>query len=300
MSKKISVIIPVYNSGDCAVRVMDELLALRNDLEIVCVNDGSTDDSKKILTSYAKKHAQVVLFSKENGGAATARNYGLDKATGDLICFVDSDDDVLDDFFELADGFEDQKVDLSCGALEYFRVDTGEKKVVFDNEPDARGENETLLDYALRIMAHDGRFNGTIPKMFRREIIEKFSIRFQDDFLIGEDTCFLFDYFVAMSKLKRSEIRFVPKALYRYNYKNSGSLASENTLSWANWQKIVDYIAAKLEAGRDVDLLRKVERRWRIGCLLSVARSGKSFKEKCRFANPVKLLFAQIIVKFRK
>ena len=90
--------IPVYNAGKYIRQCMDSILAqTHSDLEILCVNDGSTDDSCEILTEYANRDIRVRVFTKENEGrgAASARNLGLENATGEYVQFLDSDD-----FFE--------------------------------------------------------------------------------------------------------------------------------------------------------------------------------------------------------
>lgn len=88
---KISVVIPVYNVERYLVRCLDSVLAAArgHDCEVICVNDGSTDGSADILSRYADR---VRVIAKENGGLGSARNAGLDVATGDYILFVDSDD----------------------------------------------------------------------------------------------------------------------------------------------------------------------------------------------------------------
>lgn len=90
---KISIIIPVYNAekylNDCIDSIIDQSLS---DIEIICVNDGSTDNSLKILSEYAKKDKRISFFSQPNKGAATARNFGIKKAVGDYLLILDADD----------------------------------------------------------------------------------------------------------------------------------------------------------------------------------------------------------------
>ena len=105
---KVSVIVPVYNSYNyldkCINSLMNQTL---NDIEIVCVDDGSTDDSLKKLNSF--KDDRVKVIHKENGGQASARNVGILKATGDYILFIDSDDYVELDMCEKLYNYASQK-----------------------------------------------------------------------------------------------------------------------------------------------------------------------------------------------
>ena len=89
----ISVIIPVYNVEAYLPRCLDSVIqnTYRN-LEIICVDDGSTDGSPEILRDYAQRDARITVITKENGGVSSARNAGLDRATGEFVAFIDSDD----------------------------------------------------------------------------------------------------------------------------------------------------------------------------------------------------------------
>ena len=93
MKKKISVIIPVYNVEkyirECLDSVLEQSL---KDIEIICVNDGSTDSSRNILLEYRKKDSRVIVLDKQNGGLSSARNSGIDIAQGKYVLFLDSDD----------------------------------------------------------------------------------------------------------------------------------------------------------------------------------------------------------------
>ncbi len=99
---KISVIVPVYNVERYLTKCLDSLISQTyQDMEILVVNDGSTDDSEKIIQEYTKNYPEKIKpFTKENGGLSDARNFGIDRAAGDYIGFVDSDDYVNPSMFE--------------------------------------------------------------------------------------------------------------------------------------------------------------------------------------------------------
>ena len=98
---KISVIVPVWNAHKYLHRCIDSILnqTYRN-IELLLVDDGSTDNSLEICEEYAKKDKRVRVFHKENGGQASARNYGLEYATGEFVGFVDNDDWILPSMYE--------------------------------------------------------------------------------------------------------------------------------------------------------------------------------------------------------
>ena len=97
----ISVIIPIYNMEQYLERCLDSVLnnTYRN-LEIICVDDGSTDSSLEILRRWEEKDPRIVVITKENGGVSSARNAGLDRMAGDYVSFVVSDEFVHPQYFE--------------------------------------------------------------------------------------------------------------------------------------------------------------------------------------------------------
>ncbi len=97
---KVSVIVPVYNTSKYLVKCLNSLLnQTLDELEIIVVNDGSSDDSQKIIDEFAAKSVKIKAFEKPNGGLSDARNFGIEKALGEFIGFVDSDDYVSVEMF---------------------------------------------------------------------------------------------------------------------------------------------------------------------------------------------------------
>ena len=102
MEEKISIIVPIYNVQDFLKRCIDSLIVQTyQNLEILLIDDGSTDGCGKICDEYAKKYKNIKAFHKVNGGLSDARNYGIQKATGSYIAFVDSDDFVNKDYCKI-------------------------------------------------------------------------------------------------------------------------------------------------------------------------------------------------------
>lgn len=99
-SKLISVIVPVYNVEPYLSRCLNSIINnTYKNLEIICINDGSTDDSLSILRSYEKLDDRIKVISKDNGGLSSARNVGLENCIGDFITFIDSDDWIHKEYF---------------------------------------------------------------------------------------------------------------------------------------------------------------------------------------------------------
>ena len=98
---KISVIIPVYNTLNCLERCVDSVCGqIYENLEIILVDDGSTDGTGQLCDRLAKRDSRIRVYHKENGGASSARNMGLQKSSGDYVGFVDSDDYIDADVYQ--------------------------------------------------------------------------------------------------------------------------------------------------------------------------------------------------------
>lgn len=115
MKALISVIIPVYNAARYLRRCLDSLVGQTyRELEIICVNDGSTDESESILTEYAGCDSRVKVIHQENSGVSVARNNGLAAARGEFVTFADADDWVEPFGYECAVGYFEDGVDVVC------------------------------------------------------------------------------------------------------------------------------------------------------------------------------------------
>ena len=127
MAAKITVIIPVYNVeiylADCLDSVLQQTL---NEIEIICINDGSSDNSLEILKEYARKDSRIIIISQENKGLGSARNRGLEVATGEYVAFLASDDWVDNNYYEkLYNTAKKYNSEIACAG---FKRCTGQKK----------------------------------------------------------------------------------------------------------------------------------------------------------------------------
>ena len=111
--KKISVIVPVYNVEKYLSKCLDSIIKQQYpDIEVIVVDDGSTDNSSEIIKEYVYRNDKIKYYKKENGGLSDARNYGVKKATGDYICFIDSDDYIDKKLFERIKCYIDKDYDV--------------------------------------------------------------------------------------------------------------------------------------------------------------------------------------------
>ena len=143
INKLISVVVPVYNVEEYLNRCIDSIInQTYKNIEIILVDDGSKDKSGDICDEYAKKDRRVKVFHKKNGGLSDARNYGIKKATGYYISFVDSDDWLEKDIYEKCMNInKDYDADIINFAIQmnhsdgkYYNQSIKEEKVLYDND----------------------------------------------------------------------------------------------------------------------------------------------------------------------
>ena len=204
--KLISVIIPVYNTAPYLPRCLDSVI--NNDyknLEIICVNDGSTDSSPEILRGYEKNDSRIKVFDVKNGGVSRARNTGLDNALGEYIAFVDSDDWIHRQYFDiLIDFAQEQNADIV--SADY--IETG--GAVDDNNIEKAYVQYLGFDGCGALKYKQNRFY-VWGKLFSKKAID--SIRFDKDMSFGEDNLFVLDVYGKNKKLGTVMLKC---ALYRY------------------------------------------------------------------------------------
>ena len=214
---KYSVIIPVYNAAGTLDRCLSSLLNQPHEnAEILLINDGSTDESGQICLRYAQAHVCVHYFEKENGGVSSARNLGLEKATGEYILFVDSDDYVTSDYFAAIDeAIERWHPDILLFGLQCFGMhnDIWQTHNFF-------GDDELNTAQFVRNVSRVYLYSNMTTKLFRREIIRTKNLRFDETLLIGEDQAFIFAYTMYVKRMAA-----IDRVLYHYARENSDSLS---------------------------------------------------------------------------
>ena len=182
-SMKISVIVPVYNCEPYLERCIRSIMAQTySNLEIICVNDGSTDDSGNVLDKLSCEDARIRVIHQENAGASAARNTGIDLATGDLITFVDSDDAIEPDIYEaLLPYFADKNVDIvHCGYKRMY-LDGSSKEV----NGTGKQVHQTRYEAAEYLLSGKMFVGSLCNKLFRSHLLA--GVRFDTTLAINED-----------------------------------------------------------------------------------------------------------------
>ena len=317
MKPLISVIIPIYNTGDSAVKLLNKLTKQGyENLEIICVDDGSKDGSFDLVAEFIRqsrlknKNLNMTILRQKNQGAAGARNLGLKKASGEYVTFIDSDDEVKKTHIEdlLKSLEKDPRNALSVCGYVYRRLRMQTEKNFFTNEIWTGLEEVNFRAYILSLLASDGRMYAAINKMFRLSVIKKAKVEFPVGWDFAEDTMFVLRYLKAAEEAGFNRIGMVLKANYIYNYGTETSTVASSSMKFNNWQKSFQNITKWAEDKKDSAEIKKLKQKWlrklylrfKISHALAVARSAMPLTKKWKYLNPLVLPLASLAAKIRK
>lgn len=165
---KVSVIVPVYNGEKYIKSCLDSIIENNlKDIEIIVINDGSTDSTSQILEEYKTKYDIIKVIQKENEGQGSARNIGIDLAKGEFITFVDADDEIHNNMFsKMYEKLQNEQADICV--CDYFEIDK-ENKIIKKAIP--QKTEDIKRDYIVSIA-------GPCNKLIRTEILKKNSLYF--------------------------------------------------------------------------------------------------------------------------
>lgn len=220
---KLSVIVPVYNSDRYLKKCLNSILAQTfPDFELILIDDGSTDLSGQICDEYSEKDSRIIVIHKDNTGVSDSRNFGLKKATGELITFVDADDYCDHKMFEHAvESLKRNDCDLLISG--YVAVDENDKfayeRKRTVNNWELKNEKQTI-DYIINnVLLPDGNGWEVWSSYFSRKIIIDHNIRFCTScHNFAEDMGFMLEYL-----LFSNSVIGIPNCDYRY-VRHSGSM----------------------------------------------------------------------------
>ena len=218
---KISIIVPIYNVEKYLEQCIESIINQDyKNLEIILVDDGSPDRCANIIDEYAKKDNRIKAFHKENGGLSDARNYGLDRATGEYICFVDSDDFVEKDFISsMYNNIKKYNVDIAaCNSYDYYN----KNKIKVSNYMNV--EKLYNKDEANKYLYIIGYYNvGVWNKMYIRRLWNK--LRFP----VGKKSEDIYVMYEIINNSNGLYYSAVPKYYYR---QREGSITNSNNINY--------------------------------------------------------------------
>jgi len=249
MNPEISVIIPIYNTEKYLPQCIESVLVQSyNNFELILVNDGSTDNSGRICDNYAKKDERIKVFHKKNGGVTSARAFGVEKAKGEYINFVDSDDTIpehsLLSLIKIA-----QKNALDIITANYIKIN-GSKvkyKINFDNHLSIFKQSEYMKALAqVRIM------NAPWAKLFKKELFDNYTFNLNREIVAFEDL--IMNIRLA---LRANAIGYVNTSVYNY-HKRENSASNTNKINLEYYKKITALIVQSFYHYKRSDILVEI------------------------------------------
>lgn len=297
-----SVIVPVYNVEKYLKECVDSILSQTfKDFELILVNDGSKDSSPAICDEYAKKDSRVKVIHKENGGQSTARNMGVEKASGEFAVFLDSDDLIADEhFFEDVKQTADEETDIVLFRYcKYYGDRTDEYGITLANL-----DTENKAELLRELVKRDAFFCSCWSKCTRMSVLKENNIVF-DTSLSCEDMDW---YYNVVSKANNFKVIDKPYIYYRQR---------ENSVTSSFKKKsITDYIYTinkwseehkKIEDKREREVMLSSLAKLYCNLLISYSRHTKELKDCKKDIFSFKWLLAydlnprtKIISKFSK
>ena len=186
--KLVSVIIPVYNTAEYLPRCLESILSnTYSNLELICINDGSTDNSLNVLNYYANLDSRIIVINQQNSGVSASRNVGLDHASGEYIAFIDSDDWIHSCYFEQL---------MQIQAFSNTDIVICDIESVYNSSEGPESAAALTCNKNVEILSMEDVLRGgflkhsVVSRIYRKSIIS--SLRFDSHLSWGEDTSFNF------------------------------------------------------------------------------------------------------------
>ena len=220
---ELSIIVPIYNVEDYLEECLKSLYNIKNiKLEIILVNDGSKDNSFKIMEKFKEIYPEkTVLINKENGGLSSARNAGMKVAVGEYISFIDSDDFIdVDEFEKFFKEGQKDKLDVMVGNMRYYTPEkTGDslfRSDIIKNSGIVNG-----IDFFWNLFQKPKCFREeVVDDIYKREFLVKNNIWFNEN-IVHEDS-----EFTPLVYLKAEKVKYIDRAFYFYRQR-TGSIMNK-------------------------------------------------------------------------
>jgi glycosyltransferase involved in cell wall biosynthesis len=212
---QISIIVPIFNTEQYLDRCIQSLVnQTESTIEIILVNDGSSDSSRNICNMWAQKDSRIRVIHKNNEGVTIARKTGVESASGEWICFVDSDDELPVNSIHTLFIHTGDSIDIVTGSIKY----TGRKKWPFKyyyKELNALQYTKSLLRYKI--------YGGPVARLIRKELFDSFIFDIPANITIGED-------FIMNIRLgqKAKRIILLPEIVYHYIWRKNSALSNSH------------------------------------------------------------------------
>ncbi|GAB6168246.1 glycosyltransferase family 2 protein [Clostridium carnis] len=235
----VSIIVPIYNSEKYLEKCVQSLINQNFDnYEVLLINDGSKDSSYKICKEYDNKYNYIKVFNKENGGTSSAKNMGIEKARGEWIVFVDSDDYIDSNYISTLINNINDNIDLvACGFVIEYLKDNYFVNISLPENKEYIKSNE--IKDGIYELDYNALLNVNVSKIYRRRILKEKNILFNEKLNTGEDLVFNCEYIKNIRGLL-----LLKDIIYHYVRRDEVSLVNtyrENLIEMVNKCNIARY-----------------------------------------------------------
>lgn len=221
MADLVTVVVPVYNVEEYLEACLDSIIAQSYyNLEVILVDDGSTDISGKICDQYAKKDGRIIVLHQKNAGVSVARNRGIDVASGRYIMFVDADDLLLSESVEcLLEILKNSDAECAMGSLRTFLRDGDTEEASHLSGKNSTCVTVSATDAICSMLYERSVHGGPFPKLYLLDAVKH--IRFPEDIKYAEDLQYNYHAFRALKRVTLTD-----RAVYWYRMREGGAMAS--------------------------------------------------------------------------
>ena len=217
----LSIIVPVFNTIQFVSQCIDSILSQSfSHYELLLIDDGSTDGSGRVCDEYASKDSRIKVIHKENAGVSSARNVGLDKAEGEWVCFIDSDDELLSGGLKTMVDCVSDDLDLVLAGYERYD-ESGSVFYRVDDRVVLKLSKKKSLSFLYEPHAQYYCYLGYVwGRLFRNRIIQDHHLHFDPKLKIKEDTLFIAQYILSSNGITC----FTTTPVYRYNERGNSAM----------------------------------------------------------------------------
>lgn len=243
---KLSIIVPVYNAGNKLEECVNSIISSNfQDFELIIINDGSTDSTPTICNELENNYNCIKVIHQKNSGVSSARNRGLDNAQGKYITFIDSDDyissDLLNKMYNNIRKYNTDLVAYNSYYIDYLTKASNQrnKKIVETTYDGIYNDNEieilikNIIDYK---KPREAFFSSACSKLFKKSIIKKNEINFNEDVIIAEDTLFVVEYLFHCNRV------FCSNEPHYFYVQHSSSSTSKAITADEKWHSFKNYL----------------------------------------------------------
>lgn len=238
MNCKLSIIVPVYNGEKHLMQCLDSIInQTLKEIQIIIINDGSTDSSKEIISDYASKDARILFIESANEGVSAARNKGIEKATGKYVGFVDADDYIDETMYQqLFDIAEEKDASMViCNAMVVTNKVESEKRLQLKNDCILVSDKSSLVLDFLSFKYDSANWN----KIYALQLIIDHHLRFDKNLAIWEDLLFNLQFIAYVNKMVT-----LSESLYYYRIHDASVMTDSKLLISGQYNLLYDaYVA---------------------------------------------------------